>query len=392
MYKRPNNSIKRDYSLTLALIALLIALGFFALPTLEKALAPSAPASATVATFSPGEQTLPPWLKVYFTDPNPPDNLGHGIDQYVLSAIDSATQSIDVTSFEFNLPSLVNSLANASRRGVKVRVVYDGANGNLELNNAASGYKPFNTIEILAAAHVALVDGGRDAGLMHDKMVIVDGATLFVGSWNLAYNDTYRNNNNLLKISNPKLVANYQAKFNELFVAQRFGVKARVKIPNPSVLSDGISVETYMAPEDDVMAKLVQSVQGARKSIHYMIYTFTHPDLANALITQAKAGVQVEGVIEERYAPQGVLADLYCAKTAVKTDGNPYNLHHKVIIIDGETVVTGSFNFTKAADTTNDENVLVIHSPALAALYEQEYQKVAAIGQVPKASDIKCTH
>jgi phosphatidylserine/phosphatidylglycerophosphate/cardiolipin synthase-like enzyme len=333
---------------------------------------------------------LPGWLAIYFTNPNPPDNLGHGLDQNVQPVIDSATKTIDVTSFDLNLPSLVNALVNASNRGVKVRVAYDGTNGSQDLENAASNNQPFNAIKVLTAGKVSLVDGGRSNGLMHDKMIIIDSQTLFMGSWNLSYNDTYRNNNNLLKITDAKLIANYQAKFNELFVDKHFGTHAVVKALNPSLTIDGMAVENYFSPPDRVMDKLVQYVQGAKKSIHFIIFTYTDADLAAAMIASSKAGVEVQGVIENRGASQGALGSLFCAKLPVKTDGNKYTMHHKVIIIDGQTVITGSFNFTKAADTANDDNILVLHSPGVASFYEQEYQRVSGIGHVPATADIAC--
>jgi phosphatidylserine/phosphatidylglycerophosphate/cardiolipin synthase-like enzyme len=269
-------------------------------------------------------------------------------------------------------------------------VVYDGTNGSLDVNNAATGGKPFDSIKILTAAKVKLVDGGRSNGLMHDKMIIVDSQMLFVGSWNLSYNDTYRNNNNLLKITDPQLIANYQAKFNELFVDQLFGTHAKVKVPNPSLTIGGVKVENFFSPEDEVMAQLVKYIGDARKKIHFIAFTYTHPDLSKAMIARAKVGVEVQGVIENRGASQGAFVDLFCAKLPVKTDGNKYTMHHKVIILDDATVITGSFNFTGSADTSNDDNIIVIHSPALAALYEQEFQKVYGIGVTPAAGDVNC--
>ena len=389
MNQRQTNSLFKKYPIPVTIIVLLGVLLFVGLPYIQDAVTPPPATPTLLANTQQG--ALPAWLNVYFTDPNPPDNMGHGVDQFVEPVLSGAVKTIDVTSFDLNLPSLINALAAASKRGVVVRVVYDSINGSLDLNNAATDNKQFDAIKTLQAANVGLVDGGRSSGLMHDKMIIVDGKTLFMGSWNLSYNDTYRNNNNLLMITDSKLIANYQAKFNELFVDKHFGTHAKVKIPNPSLVIDGVQVENYMAPEDDVMAKLVQYVQGAKKTVHYMIFTYTHADLSAAMIARSKAGVAVEGVIENRGASQGALPELFCAKLTVKTDGNKYTMHHKVIIIDGEIVITGSFNFTKAADTENDENLLVIHSPAVAAVYEQEYQKVWGIGDTPSAADIKCT-
>jgi phosphatidylserine/phosphatidylglycerophosphate/cardiolipin synthase-like enzyme len=384
-----SNSLTRNLA-TIAIFIVIVVIGLLESNQKQETPAP-APAGETAAAPVENGGAAPNWLTVYFTNPNPPDELGTGVDQYVQPAIDGATKSIDVTSFDLNLPSLVNSLAAASKRGVKVRVVYDGTNGSLDLDgNAATDDQPFNALKILKAAKVSLVDGGRSNGLMHDKMIIIDQKILFMGSWNLSYNDTYRNNNNLLKITDSRLIANYQAKFNELFADKRFGTQAEVKVPNPSLSVDGVRVENYFSPEDEVMAKLVKYVQGAKKSIHFMIFTYTADDLAQAMIDQDIAGLDVQGVIENRGASQGALPSLFCAKLPVRTDGNKYTMHHKVIIVDGTTVITGSFNFTKAADTANDDNVLIIHSPAVAALYEQEYQRMMGAGKSPQASEVKC--
>ena len=60
----------------------------------------------------------------------------------------------------------------------------------------------------------------------------------------------------------------------------------------------------------------------------------------------------------------------------VRKDGNRYNLHHKVFIVDQATVVLGSYNFSRNAEENNDENVLIIHSPEIAAAYLAEWQTV----------------
>ena len=353
---------------------------------------PGAPPDTVAPPLTPGGNQLPAWLKVYFTNPNPPDDTANGIDQYVVPVLNDATKTIDVTSFDLNLPSVVNALAAASQRGVQVRVVVDGTNGVQDLDAKLSpDGKAFNALSVLKKAGIQVVDGGRSNGLMHDKIIIVDGQVLFVGSWNMSYNDTFRNNNNLLQITSQKLIANYQAKFKELYEDQRFGTHATVGAKTPVLTLDGVKVENYFSPVDQVMDKLVQYVQGAQHTIHFIAFTYTDQDLAAAMIERAKAGVEVKGVIENRGASQGALVPLFCAKLPVQVDGNKYTMHHKVIIIDNQFVITGSFNFTKSADTANDDNVIVIHSPALAALYEEEFQRVDAIAQPPKAGEIDCS-
>jgi len=60
----------------------------------------------------------------------------------------------------------------------------------------------------------------------------------------------------------------------------------------------------------------------------------------------------------------------------VRLDGNTYMMHHKVIILDNETVVLGSFNFSRSADEMNDENILFIHDKDIASLFRTEFKRI----------------
>ena len=60
----------------------------------------------------------------------------------------------------------------------------------------------------------------------------------------------------------------------------------------------------------------------------------------------------------------------------VRLDGNPRNMHHKVIVIDGSLVITGSYNFSTSAEESNDENVLIVHSGDIASLFLIEFERV----------------
>jgi phosphatidylserine/phosphatidylglycerophosphate/cardiolipin synthase-like enzyme len=332
---------------------------------------------------------MPSWLSVYFSDPNPPDQVNNGIDRFVTPVLKDAKKTIDVTSFDLNLPSVVNALVDAKKRGVAVRVVTDETNGTqtLKASDSPSGEQE-DTLKTFSDAGIPVVDGGRSNGLMHNKVIIVDGATLFMGSWNMSYNDTFRNDNNLLKITDKTLITNYQAKFNELFVDKRFGTKAKVGAQTPQLTIDGTPVANYFSPVDEVVDKLVAQVNGAQHSIKFMMFTFTQKDITNAMIARSKAGVQVEGVIENRGASQGSAPVFACAHVPAKLDGNKYTMHHKVVIIDDKTVITGSFNFTQTANDANDDNVLIIDSPAVATLYNQEFDKV--YGQAKDQSGVDC--
>jgi phosphatidylserine/phosphatidylglycerophosphate/cardiolipin synthase-like enzyme len=397
---------RRTSTLSAVLGALLVlAAALYSMLQSSPATAPEKPVPPSAAAPSPYKPVPPlggsnvegvPWLAVYFTDPDPSgtmdENSANYVPRYVLYALDNAKQSIEVTSFDFNLPAVTDALISAKKRGVTVHIVLDEKEGSQDLkaSDTESG-QAFDALKALQDAGITVVNGGRSTGLMHDKIIIVDGATLFMGSWNMSYNDTFRNDNNLLQITNPVLIANYQAKFNELFVNKRFGKKATVKAQTPSLNIGGIQVENYFSPPDKVMDKLIAAVKAAQKSVKFMAFTYTDKDLANAMIQQAGAGVKVQGVIENRGASLGAFVPLFCAGLPVRTDGNKYTMHHKVIILDDATVITGSFNFTVSADEDNDDNVLIIHSPAVAALYDLEFSRVYGMGETPAASEVDCS-
>ena len=387
-------SFSKKHKAGFRLAGVILTLALVSIACMSTSLTPTATQASLASPVPAGGQAsnlTDSWLQVFFTNPNPPDNVGNGIDQGVVADVSNAKSSVDVTSFDLNLPGFVNALVTDSQHGVQVRVVVDGVNGTQTLSAKLAGTsKEFNATKTLQSAGITVVDGGRSSGLMHDKIIIIDGKILYMGSWNMSYNDTYRNNNNLLRITNATLIANYQAKFNELFVDKRFGTHAQVGAQTPQLTINGVKVENYFSPVDNVMDKLVGYVQEAQKSVRFMIFTYTDTDLADAMIARYQAGVDTKGVIEDRGASEGAMVPLFCAKVPVELDGNKYTMHHKVIILDESTVITGSFNFTKSADQENDDNLLVIHNPDLAKLYLQEFDRVWGQGKSPDATKITC--
>ena len=104
-----------------------------------------------------------------------------------------------------------------------------------------------------------------------------------------------------------------------------------------------------------------------KRACTFLAYSFTSDDLTAALLERYQTGVDVAGVMEARQVESNTGSDyerLRAAGIDVRLDGNPDNMHHKVLIIDGQTVVTGSFNFSRSAEERNDENSLVMSRSA----------------------------
>ena len=119
-------------------------------------------------------------------------------------------------------------------------------------------------------------------------------------------------------------------------------------------------------------------ISRANESVHVMVYGFTLDDLSEALIEAKGRGVEVKVVIEREsaYWSGSEYERLLRAGVDVRLDGNPHTMHHKVVVIDGKIVITGSYNWTWSAENRNDENVVILMDEGLAGSYEREFQRV----------------
>jgi phosphatidylserine/phosphatidylglycerophosphate/cardiolipin synthase-like enzyme len=324
------------------------------------------------ATLPPPGTTTPAAFSIYFTDPKKPtaDSYRGGPDTDLAKAIEQARLSVDIAIYDLNLWSIRDALLKAYRRGVAVRVITESDN----LDEAE--------IQDLKNAGIPVL-GDRRGGLMHNKYVVIDRSEIWTGSMNFTTTDGYLNNNNLLRIRSSRLAEDYTVEFNEMFQDDLFGPDVRAATPYPEVTIDGIPVAVYFSPDDGAQAHLVELLNGAQRSIYFLAFSWTSDDLTNAVLERAQNGVVVAGVMEESQVQSNIGSDYDRFQQAgldVRLDGNSRNMHHKVIIIDEKIVVTGSYNFTNSAEEFNDENVLVLHDPGLAAQFLIEFQQIYADG------------
>jgi phosphatidylserine/phosphatidylglycerophosphate/cardiolipin synthase-like enzyme len=348
----------------------------------------SATSTSSVPGFPPGVTPLTAPLgwggqksfwTVWFTAPtgsrDPASYVG-GIDVPFEQMIDSTQTTLDIAAFEFNNEVLTQAILRAKARGVTVRVVTDNENGTQDTKDTS--------LARFVEAGIPVVDDGRSA-LMHNKFMIFDSQYVLTGSWNYTVNDTYRNNNNALLLRSQRAVDNYQTEFNEMFQDKKFGPRSPANTPFPVFAQNGIPLQIYFSPEDKVLTPLVTTLSGAQTSILSMNFSFTDYDAAQAILNRASAGISFQGIWETTGSEttSSELRTLYCAGLDARQDGNPFVLHHKVFIVDGTTVIMGSFNISSNATNSNDENLLIINDPDLAALYTLEFQKRWAESKVP---------
>jgi phosphatidylserine/phosphatidylglycerophosphate/cardiolipin synthase-like enzyme len=188
----------------------------------------------------------------------------------------------------------------------------------------------------------------------------------------------------MLRLPSRQIAADYAHEFEQMF-GGRFGTSKTSATPYPHVQVGAARVEVYFSPEDGVAKHVLQRLNAAKHSIHFMTFSYTEDTISDAMIAKRKAGLEVRGVFEKQNAG-GSGADFNRLKQGgvdVLEDGNCYILHHKVIVIDERTVITGSYNFTGSAERDNDENLVIVDDPNLARAYLDEFERVYAQAQSP---------
>jgi phosphatidylserine/phosphatidylglycerophosphate/cardiolipin synthase-like enzyme len=160
-----------------------------------------------------------------------------------------------------------------------------------------------------------------------------------------------------------------------LFLFARGQLNSPLFAPGPAASEDGLSV--WFSPQGGCEAAIVHEISNAKNTIDIQAYSFTSIPIEHALADAQARGVRVRAVLDKVAAGEHYSgADyLFSHNIPVWLDGQQPIAHNKVIILDGQTVITGSYNFTKQAEMENAENVLIIHGkPAIADAYSRNFQ------------------
>ncbi len=326
-------------------------------------------------------------IKVYFNHPIDPAFAGglspdgQTVDAVVgetIARIDAAQQTIDVAMYTASRTDIVNALRQAQARGVRVRYIA-----------ALDGNSP-----ALQPAPLFPVLYGNAAALMHNKFLCIDAGLsdkcwVMSGSLNWTYSNAGDDYNNTLLIQDQSLARAYELEFEEMWGSSapqpnpaysRFGAYKKNNTPHDFVIG-GIPVESRFSPSDRTTARIAETLRTADAEALFAVFTFTGNEQGDALAGLFNGGVAVRGLIENVNDPGSEYTPLLSAGVNVRPHPQAGLLHHKYGVLDATspasdpTVVTGSHNWTYAAETVNDENTLILHDADLATLFKAEFER-----------------
>ena len=141
-------------------------------------------------------------------------------------------------------------------------------------------------------------------------------------------------------------------------------------------LASPSSVAVYFSPKGGCTEAVVEELQAAHTRVLVQAYSFTSAPIAKALVAAHQRGVKVQVILDKSQRTEKYSSATFLEHAGIPTfiDAAHAIAHNKVMVIDGQTVITGSFNFTTAAEQHNAENLLVIRDPSLADRYAANWQ------------------
>lgn len=306
-------------------------------------------------------------------------------------------------------------------------------NGDNQLSSGEINQR--DALVILKNAQVPMIDdradGSRGSGLMHHKFVIVDSRFVIITSANFTLSgihgdlhkpDSLGNANNLLKIDSPQLASIFTTEFNLMWGDgpggkndSKFGTHKPVRKTQTIELGDSkLTVAFSPHSPQQIWTRTSNGLIGkqldnASKSVDMALFVFSAQRLANILENRHEQGIKIRALIDPGFAYRpysegmdmmGVALSHKCKyevdnrpwKNPITTVGAPLLpkgdlLHHKFAIIDQKIVITGSHNWSTTANHNNDETLLFIENPVIAAHYQREWERLytdAQLGVPPR--------
>lgn len=308
----------------------------------------------------------------------------------IIERINNSRRSIDAALYSLSGTvgaNVANALVAAKNRGVKVRVI-----GEYDTRTTA----PWSTLTSNGIPYINDLYGANDGtGLHHNKFFIIDyrgGAAdsiwVWSGSWNATDPGTNDDRQNVIEIQDVALAGAYTREFEEMWGSNtdtpnssisRFGARKLNNTPHKFVIG-GVPVESYFSPSDRTTTYIGKTLGRAQSSINVAMLTFTRKELADSIVVKKNAGKKTRVILDNNTDLGNQFSYMQSNGVDILLKGGGSGmLHHKYAIVDAEPyggtalVVTGSHNWSSAAETRNDENTLIIKDNRIGNLYIQEF-------------------
>jgi len=339
-------------------------------------LSPAQPDETWPSFIAPAEERI----EFFFTARNfsAPD-----IKQQLVNLIDRAASHVYMTIYTLTAPEVITALNNAADRGVIVRLIVDDYttdSANTDIADELSDNVKWTVNDEKLNAD--------DSYIMHDKIAVIDGNTVYTGSTNFTYGGFGPQDNNSVVLVSTALAKNYEEEFREMWSGYYKGYKKNSPVTSMTIAS--AEVKNYFSPQNSPVENVFPDLAAsAKESVLFSIFTFTHKTLGNKFYDLHQGGIVVNGIFDRFMTANPNTSGIYGVGTGDGLDLNGKGMrvrkksglsgdimHNKVMIIDQEKIVTGSTNWTPAGGKYNDENTVVITDKRLARQFVKYFKNL----------------
>ena len=302
-----------------------------------------------------------------------PDDL----EEPIISFIDRAQDELFIAVQELESRTIAEAILRAKQRGIRVLVILEG--DYLTVDEAQDDpWSPGGQNEANREIHAALlrakvsVISDLNPDTFHQKFIVRDPdgsrAAVLTGSTNFTPTGIADNLNHIVTINSKRVAALYMEEFIESWTGT-FGQKneRHDRAPKTYQLS-GVEVKALFAPDHAPELEIMKQMLRASQRVDFAMFTFAQSSgIDDAMIVLNRAGVPVRGVLDRRQGNQEWAA----TRPIIDGGGELWwprrgsgvsKVHHKLMVIDQQVVIAGSFNYTAPANAMNDENIVVIGS------------------------------
>ncbi|HAJ61479.1 MAG TPA: phospholipase [Cyanobacteria bacterium UBA8543] len=380
---------------------------------------------------------------------------GDNLEQQIIDAINNAQSTIDIAVMEFRIPNVAKALISKHSTGVKVRLLIDNKYNKILADYKAEEIPKLNkhdqlafeelkrysadALALLRTSGIEIKDDTSDgatkgSGLMHHKFIVVDGKTTIISSSNLTTSDMHGdfnslesrgNANNMVVVrDNSQLGKAFTDEFNYMW--QGFFKSHKPYRPPLTIPVGGGTITLNFSPasrkqniEMTSNGLIAYYVKQISLSAHIAVFVYSDQMISDSLGEVHDRGVEEIKVLidpdfyrqpySKAYDAMGVCPSLGKRKSKIKVNPwpNPITtvgfptaptgdraVHSKMAILDGTLVLTGSHNWSNAGNYSNDETLIAIDNPTVAAHYEREFSRLyetAVVGLKSLPGAHKCS-
>jgi phosphatidylserine/phosphatidylglycerophosphate/cardiolipin synthase-like enzyme len=374
---------------------------------------------------------------------------GDNLEQQIINAINQAQSTVDLAVMEFRLPNVAKALIAKQAMGVKIRLLIDNNYhktladytseeiGKMNRHDKGKFIElkryPVDALALLRASGIEIKDDTSDgatkgSGLMHHKFIVIDEKTTIISSGNLTTSDlngdfssleSRGNANNMVVIKNNTEVAQaFTDEFNYMWQGI-FKIHKPYRPPLTASVGGGtITINFSPAPKKQAIEMTSNGIisfylQQTTASAHIALFVYSAQTISDTLGEVRERGVEDIKVLVDPDFYKQAYSKVYDALGVCPTSGkgkrkskirvNPWRnpittvgfpvaatgdrgVHSKMAIVDGRLTIAGSHNWSNAGNYSNDETLIAIDNPTVAAHYEREFSRLYKTAVLGKAS------